>query len=177
VRRERLSLGSSADREELARGLSRAPERPVAWCVVDWASEATTALTDLLVTNWGPGLCYEPGVPWADPTRPAVLPKPAVGRILRASTTRVWSSDNEVPDRERVMESLEHGCLPLQLTPTAPVRVGEAAGAAVRALLLRSDSSGSLGPLSDDELRSRLNVVAEAVATGQMERELSHRHG
>ena len=75
MRKERISLGSSTEREDLARQLVRAHERPVAWCVVDWASEATAALTDLLVADWGPGLCYQPGAPWADPTRPAVLPK------------------------------------------------------------------------------------------------------
>jgi hypothetical protein len=177
VRSERLSLESSADREELARGLLRAHERPVAWCVLDWASEATAALTDLLVSSWGSGLCYQPGVPWADATRPAVLPKSAVSRILRTAKTRVWSSDNDALDRERVMESIEHGCLPLEFTPTAPVRVGEAADDAARALLLRPDSSGSLGPLGDEELRSRLNVVAEALASGQLEREFSRWHG
>jgi hypothetical protein len=177
VRKERLSLGSSADREELARGLLRAPERPVAWCVVDWASEATTALTDLLVTNWGAGLCYQPGVPWADPTRAAVLPKAAVGRILRAARTRVWSSENDEPDGQRVMESLEHGCLPLQFTPTESFTVGGRAGDAVQALLLRPYSSGSLGPLGDEELTSRLEVVADALVTGQLDRELSHRNG
>jgi hypothetical protein len=177
VRKERVSLGSSTERGDLARQLLRAHERPVAWCVVDWASEATAALTDLLVADWGAGLCYQPGVPWADATRPAVLPKNAVSRILRVARTRVWSSEIDVPDREHIMESLEHGCLPLQFARTSRVEGEEALTESARALLVRADGSGSLRPLSDEELRSRLKVVAEALATGQLERDLSHRHG
>lgn len=176
MRRERISLESSADREELARALLRAPERQVAWCVLDWASETTTALTDLLVTNWGPGICYQPGVPWKDPTRPAVLPKPAASRILRSARTRVWWSESDTLDRERVMESIEHGCLPLQFTPTAPVGGREGLGDVTNALLLHADGKGSLERLGDDELNSRLAVVAQALANGQLERELPHRH-
>src|SRR2546421_502735 len=114
---ERLSLDSTTDREDLARDLRRAPERPMVWCILDLASEDTAALADLLAASWGPGLCYLAGARWADPMRPAVLQKTAGSRMLREAQVRVWWSDNDVPDREHVMESLEHGCLPLQVTP------------------------------------------------------------
>jgi hypothetical protein len=89
----------------------------------------------------------------------------------------VWSSETDVPDREHIMESLEHGCLPLQFARTARVEGEEGLTESARALLVRADGSGSLRPLSDEELGSRLKVVAEALATGQLERDLSHRHG
>jgi hypothetical protein len=174
VRTERLSVGSSADPEDLARQLLRAHDRPVPWCVLDWTSEATAALADLLVAKWGPGLCYLPGAPWTDPTRSAVLPKTAATRILQAARTRVWWSESAVPDRDHVMESLEHGCLPLQFTPAVPTERYEALGGLLRALLLRASESGSLTPLSDEELKSRLDTVATALKTGMLERELSH---
>jgi hypothetical protein len=177
VTSERLSLSSSADREDLAQNLLHAHERPVAWCVLDWATEQTAGLTDLLVASWGPGLCYQPGLAWAEPSGPAVLPKPAVSRILRAARTRVWSSDDDEPDREHVMESLEHGCLPLQYTSNAPTKGEEGLGDAARAMLLRADASGSLEPLDDEEFRSRVEVVAEALVTGQLEDDLSHEDG
>ena len=177
MRRERLSLGSSAEREDLARHLSCAHERHVGWCILDWASEATAALADMLVANWGPGLCYQPGVPWADPTRPAVLPKTAVSRMLRASRTRVWWSETDAPDRERVLESLEHGCLPLQFTRAVPRESVEILSEVSRAFLVRPDQSGSLVPLSDEELKSRLDTVSRALATGQLDRDLSHQYG
>jgi hypothetical protein len=177
VRTERLSLSSSAEREDLARHLLCAHERYVAWCILDWASEATAALADMLVASWGPGLSYQPGVPWADPTRPAVLPKTAVSRMLRASMTRVWWSESDAPDRARVMESLEHGCLPLQFTRAGPAESVESLSEVSRAFLLRPDQSGSLVPLSDEELKSRLNTVSRALATGQLDRDLSHEYG
>jgi hypothetical protein len=148
----------------------------MAWCVLDRASEEPAALVDLLVASWGPGLCYLAG-PWADATRPAVLPQSAASRILRASRTRLWSSANEVSDRERVMESLEHGCLPLQVTQAVPGEHENGLSDASRALLLRADGSGSIPPLSDDELKSRLDTVAAALSTGSLERALAKKYG
>jgi hypothetical protein len=177
VRTERLSLRSNSDREDLARELVRAHERPVAWCLLDWASERTAALADRLVADWGPGLCYQPGAPWADPTRPAVLPSSAASRILRAARTRVWWSESDAPDKERVMESLEHGCLPLQFTQgTEGGRYGPISES-LRAMLVQVDPHGSLSPLGDEELGSRLDAVSGALAAGRLEDELSRPHG
>ena len=172
----RLSLGSTVGRDDLARGLVRAHERPMAWCVLDRANEETAALVDLLVPSWGPGLCYLAG-PWANATRPAVLPQSAGSRILRASRTRVWPSESDVPDRNRVMESLEHGCLPLQVTRTARGEHEDRLSDASPALLLRADGSGSVPPLSDEELKSRLDTVAAALSTGSLERALACEYG
>jgi len=173
VRTERLSVASEAELDDLARQLVRAQQRPVAWCVLDWASEATAGLVDLLVASWGPGLSYLPGVPWADATRPAVLPKPAASRILRASRTRVWLSEGAVPDRGRAMESLEHGCLPLQLTRSRRAEADEVRAEASRAMLLRADQSGTVAPLGDEELQTRLETVAAALSSGSLELALS----
>jgi hypothetical protein len=171
-----MSLASNVAREEVARQLLRARERPALWCLVDWASEQTAALADLLVTTWGPGLCYQAGAPWADPARRAVLPPTAVSRILRAATARVWWSEDDAPDEKRVIESLEHGCLPLQLIPVGGVEHGRLRGS-LRPLIVRVDPAGSTTPLGDEELRSRLDSVAEAFAAGRLEEELSHPYG
>lgn len=175
MRRERLSLGSRADREELAQALLRAHDRPATWCVLDWASEATAALTDLLAMSWGPGLCYQPGTPWADPTRSAVLPRAAASRILRAAKTRVWWSESAIPDEPHVMESLEHGCLPLQFMANARAEGEAELSDATRALLLHTDRLGAVERLSEDELKSRIKTVAIALAKGQLELDLSSR--
>ena len=176
MRNERLSLESNVDREELARQLLRARERPASWCLVDWASERTAAFADLLVTAWGTGLCYQAGAPWADPARPAVLPPAAVSRILRAATARVWWSENDAPEENRVIESLEHGCLPLQFTPVGGEGHGRL-GESLRPLLVRVDRGGSTVPLGDEELGSRLDSVAKDFAAGRLEEELSHPYG
>ena len=170
---ERLSLDATADREDLASRLRRAVERPMAWCVLDPASEETAALADLLAASWGPGLCYLAGARWADPMRPAVLPKTAGSRILREAKARVWWSENNVPDREHVMESLEHGCLPLQVMPDSGGERNDASGHLPEAVLLRRNHAGLLSPISDEELRARLDTVAASLADGTLERELS----
>jgi hypothetical protein len=177
VRRERLSLKSTVDREDLARELLRARARPVAWCVLDWASEATAKLTDVLLATWGAGLCYLPGVPWADEARRAVLSKTAASRMLRASRTRVWWSESDLPDPARVMESLEHGCLPLQFTQVARHDGDGELSEPLRALLLRADRPGSVAAFGHEELTSRIDTVATALANNQLERDLSDLHG
>jgi hypothetical protein len=177
VGRERLSLESSADRGELARRLLHASERPVAWCVLDRASERTAALADLLAAKWGPGLCYQSGVPWADGERRAVLPRTAASRMLRAARTRVWWSERDLLDGERVMESLEHGCLPLQFTQAPRSDEEDSLSEALYALLLRADRPGSLVSLNEEELQSRLQTVATALAAGQLEGQLLRPHG
>jgi hypothetical protein len=148
----------------------------MAWCVLDRASEEAAALVDLLVGSWGPGICYLGGL-WGDATRPAVLPQSAASRILRVSRTRVWSSASDVPDRNRVMESLEHGCLPLHVTGAAIGEHVDRLSDVSRALLLRADGSGSVPPLSDEELKSRLDTVAAALSSGSLQRALAHEYG
>jgi hypothetical protein len=148
----------------------------MAWCVLDWAIEEAAALVDLLVPSWGPGLCYLAGL-WGDESRPAVLPQSAASRILRASRTRVWSSASDVPNRDRVMESLEHGCLPIQVISAARGEHEDRLIDTSRALLLHADESGSVPPLSDEELKSRLDTVAAALSTGTLEHVLSLENG
>jgi hypothetical protein len=148
----------------------------MAWCVLDRASDETAALVDRLVPSWGPGLCYLAG-PWANATRPAVLPPSAASRILRASKTRVWSSASDAPNRDRVMESLEHGCLPIQVTSAARGEHEDRLSDTSRALLLRADESGSVLPLSVEELKSRLETVAVALSSGSLQRALAHEYG
>jgi hypothetical protein len=70
------------------------------------------------------------------------------------------------------MESLEHGCLPLQVPQDARGQHEDGLGDASRAFLLRADESGSIPLLSDRELKSRLGTVAAALSTGSLERAL-----
>ena len=89
----------------------------------------------------------------------------------------MWLSDNQALDRDRVMESLEHGCLPLQFTQAARVERERGRSELARALRLRSDESGTLAPLSGDELKSRVETVASALSTGALERALTVENG
>jgi len=75
------------------------------------------------------------------------------------------------------MESLEHGCLPLQVTRVEGGEHEDRLSDASRALLIRPDGSGSVPPLSDEELRSRIDTVAAALSTGSLERALAFEYG
>jgi hypothetical protein len=105
------------------------------------------------------------------------LSQSAASRILRVSRTRVWSSVSDAPDGNRVMESLEHGCLPLQVTGAARGEHENRLSDASRALLLRADGSGSVPPLTVEELKSRLDTVAAALSSGSLQRALAHEYG
>jgi len=75
------------------------------------------------------------------------------------------------------MESLEHGCLPIQVTSAARDEHEDRLSDVSRALLLRADESGSVPPLSGEDLKSRLDTVAAALSTGTLERALSLENG
>jgi hypothetical protein len=75
------------------------------------------------------------------------------------------------------MESLEHGCLPIQVTSAARGEHEHRLSDTSRALLLRADDSGSVPALSDEELKSRLDTVAAALSTGTLEHALSLENG
>jgi hypothetical protein len=75
------------------------------------------------------------------------------------------------------MESLQHGCLPLQVVQVARREHEHGLSDPARALLLHIGGSGSIPPLSDEELKSRLDSVAAALRTGSLERALSLENG
>jgi len=177
VKTARLSLPSTKGRDLLARDLARADERRLGWCVVDWASEAAIALADRLVDAWGPGLCYQAGVPWSPArARAAVLPPRAVSKMLQVARIRLWWSDDDMVDRERAMESIEHGCLPLQVIHAEAERAMPDSDP-LCALLLRASGSGPLPALSDVDVRARLDTVATALTSGLLERVLDPADG
>ncbi len=87
--------------------------RSVEWCLVDVQSEGAVALADRLTARWGPGLCYLEGVPWGG-DQPSGLSAVAKDRIMGSSRIRLWWSDGDVLDVDRMYESLRNGCVPFQ---------------------------------------------------------------
>jgi len=79
-------------------------------------------------------------------------------------------------DRERAMESIEHGCLPLQVTHAEAERAMPDSDP-LCALLLRASASGPLPALSDVDVRARLDAVATALTSGLLERVLDPADG
>lgn len=88
--------------------------RTVTWCLVDVQSEGAVALAERLTATWGPGLCYLEGVPWGGDQPPA-LSTGAKERLMATSRIRLWWSDGDELDVDRMEESLRSGCVPLQV--------------------------------------------------------------
>jgi hypothetical protein len=94
--------------------------RPTLWAVADLADEHQrndpwpSTLANRALELWGPGLCYLAGIGWGRPREPVLGPA-AVATMLRTARMRLWWSPGGTLDPLRVVESIEHGCLPLQV--------------------------------------------------------------
>lgn len=116
---EEAADGEREDLEALVGHLADSGNRSVAWCLVDEQSAGSVRLADVLNATWGPGIVYLHGVPWT-PDQQSGLPSHAVSRLLRASCVRYWWSDEDDLDLDRMGESVEHGCLPIQAMDAGP---------------------------------------------------------
>ena len=104
-----------------------APGRPHAWAVVehhirDGARDGHQAdLALALATQHGAGPTYLPGILWAH-LDPPVLDAVAVRSLLRTARARLWWRAAGDLEPLRVVETIEQGCLPLQVMPDAAAR-------------------------------------------------------
>lgn len=104
-----------------------APDRPHGWAVVehhirDGARDGRQAdLALALAGHHGPGPTYLPGILWAH-LDPPVLGAAAVRTLLRTARARLWWRADGDLETLRVVESIEQGCLPLQVMPAAAAR-------------------------------------------------------
>jgi hypothetical protein len=111
-----------ADGDAVRAALATAPDRRHPWAVVEHhvrdgrRDGAQAGLALRLHDRFGAGPTYLPGILWAPQQAPA-LHSDAVGRLLRTARARLWWRDDGDLDPLRVVESIEHGCLPLQVMP------------------------------------------------------------
>ncbi|CAN5612325.1 hypothetical protein BH24ACT4_BH24ACT4_12970 [soil metagenome] len=70
---------------------------------------------------FGPGPCYLPGILWAW-EEPPVLDPSVVAALLGTVRARLWWRSAGDLEAIRLVETLEHGCLPLQVMPSGPAR-------------------------------------------------------
>lgn len=107
-------------RDGAAATVARSPRelgsRSVPWCLVDRATPERVALAERLTDEWGEGVCYLAGVPFAAEQPPGLTPG-SVASLLRVSRARVWWSDDEDLDAVRLYESVANGCAPIQAMP------------------------------------------------------------
>ncbi len=140
---------------EAGRAVAGNAGRPYPWVLAELADPLGTgeagpsAVAERAEALWGPGLCYLAGVAWAVEAGP-VLSTAAVARLLRSARLRCWWQSDGTLDPLRVVESIEHGCLPVQVMPVD------------RAAALRPRLPRSLAPLVVD-LDSLAGVGGNAV--------------
>ena len=152
--------------------------RPLTWVVADLGDPlqvndpATAALADHLEQAWGPGIAYLAGIGWADEPQPVLGPD-AVGRLLGAARIRLWAQADGPLDPLRTVESIEHGCLPLQVMPAAAAaRLGHRLAPALAALVVTEADLAAM-PHSPEATADRLRAAAEVVLAGSAERDLA----
>lgn len=152
--------------------LRRRHERAERWAVVeehdpDRVNDAAqAALVERCEATFGSGICYLPGIGWA-PEAPAVLHAPAVGRLLTGARTRLWWRADGSLDSLRVVEAIEHGCIPYQVMPTGAAALARRRVPAPLAPLLVA-----VDDLADLDLDDDRDAATDHLLLGSLERDL-----
>ena len=151
--------------------------RPRAWAVVephlrDGARDGAQADLALRCHDlFGAGACYLPGLLWA-PDAPAVLPPDAVGALLRTARARLWWRAEGDLEPVRLVETIEQGCLPLQVMPPGPAQdLAAALVAPLAALVVAADALDDLD-LSPAAVARRLGPAVDHLLAGSADRDL-----
>lgn len=166
-----------ADHQLIRYRAGQGPDRARPWAVVepqvrDGQRDGTQAgLALRCLDAFGPGPCYIPGIPWADDDRPVLGPQ-AVAALLRTVRARLWWRDVGDLDPLRLVETVELGCLPLQVMPPGAARdLANALPPALSGLVLSEDDLATLD-LSPAAVRQRLHPAVDHILAGSADRDL-----
>lgn len=173
-----VPLRPSLELHEEVRSLAEADAgRPHPWAVVehhirDEARDGRQAdLALALAGHHGPGPTYLPGILWAW-LEPPVLDAVAVQRLLRTARARLWWRGSGDLEPLRVVESIEQGCLPLQVMPDAAARdLARDLPSALSPLVISDESLADLD-LGVDAVARRLGPALEHLLAGSAEHDL-----
>ncbi len=167
-----------ADHQRIRVRAADGPTRSRPWAVIerhlrDGARDGAQA--DLALRchdRFGPGACYLPGITWA-PDAPPVLPRDAVAALLRRARARLWWRAAGDLEPIRLVETIEQGCLPLQVMPHGPARDLAADLAAPLAALIVADDELDDLDLSPAAVVRRLVPAVDHVLGGSADRDLA----
>jgi hypothetical protein len=151
----------------LLRTVRERSARSLAWAMLDVAADGAGAAwcASQLLRDWGPGLLWAYGAEGA-------LDRESLARVLGDVQARVWWSEQGGLDAARLLETIEHGCLPLQAMPEVAAEATSAnLPERLRSLVLPI-GDGALQPLSDAEVARRLQAAAAELVAGSLERDL-----
>lgn len=166
-----------ADHDSARTAVAATADRPRAWAVVEHHIAAETrdglqsALALRLARRHGPGACYVPGILW-DHTAAPSLDADVGRRLLGVARARLWWRTDGDLDPLRVVESVEAGCLPLQVMPNGAAHDLAAALPAPLVPLVVADTELDDLDLSPTGVRDRLGPAVEHLLAGSAEHDL-----
>jgi hypothetical protein len=157
---------------EILHACRRQEDRPIPWCMISFASRETARLLAQLTDSWGQGVAYlsRSGLAAGDHG----ISQDESTLIQCESRVRVWWGESDYLDPFLVLESLRHGCLPLQCVP-------ESRHDSLKAVLPPGLSEFTLAipavrrvpPISRGEWTARIEAGLSVLLAGNLERDLA----
>jgi len=146
--------------------------RPNPWCMIGGSSPDSARLLDRLTESWGQGIACltRIGLESGDHG----IPSGEAALIQDHSELRVWWGEGGYLDPFLVLESLRHGCLPLQCVSRSGYE--SLAATLPRGLvqfLLPIPEEGAVPPISRQEKSARLDEGLSVLLSGNLERDLA----
>jgi hypothetical protein len=156
---------------ELLEACRVADDQPNPWCLIAFASRETARLMERLTESWGQGVTCLTRASQGEGDHG--IPHREASLIQQCSQTRVWWGSGEYLDPFLVLESLRHGCLPLQCVSQASY---DALAASLPPGLchftLAIPDHGHFPQLSRQERAARLDRGLSVLLAGNLERDL-----
>jgi hypothetical protein len=140
--------------------------------LIAFASPETARLMERLTESWGQGV--------ACLTRKSQdqsdhgIPHREASLIQHGSATRVWWGSGDYLDPFLVLESLRHGCLPLQCVPDASYdTLAACLPPGLSHFTLAIPEEGTVPPISREERVARIDEGLSILLAGNLERDLA----
>jgi hypothetical protein len=149
-----------------------ANDRPSPWCLIAFDSRESARLMERLTESWGQGVsCLTHEGHFAGDHG---LPESEASLIQQYSETRVWWGNGEYLDPFLVLESLRHGCLPLQCVPQESYdALAACLPPGLSHFTLAIPDDGPVPPISREERAARIDEGLSIILSGNMERDLA----
>lgn len=166
------------DHDAVRARAAEAPRRPLPWAVIEHHVRAgrqdghQAALALLGHDAFGPGLVYLPGILWA-PDQPPLLDRGAVAVLLGRARARFWWRAEGDLEPLRLVETIEHGCLPIQVMPAGPARQLAAELPPALAALVVPEGALDQLDLSSTGVEDRLAPAVDLLLAGSAEHGLT----
>jgi hypothetical protein len=149
-------------------------ERPSRWCLIGFDAPGTANLMARLTESWGQGVTWLTRKCGNASDGDHGIPHEEASLIQRSSETRVWCGRGDYLDPFLIIESLRHGCLPLQCVPA---REHDALVAALPPGLaqftLSMPEEGPIPVISRSERAARIDEGLSVLLAGSMERDMA----